>query len=483
MKANEFINEGGGYIPQNEEEALDPRFSMAITCDIHPGEDVKQSAKLGFKLEKGGRPPLLKSNGKISESSEKYTKKTDFRFKNGALLMQRVGEINAQKQIHSGDNVPPVKRGMWAFPYPAMDKYFAAHKMESLFPVNLRTTSIMQQWDKAKEEGRTDDAEFKELYASLWDKRRKLENTLKPKLKEKMRIKTFWWSGPIYSHIAPKGMKDENKSWYLWTDLKAWAKEANKSMVCKTDAHKYGVKINPTEQGFMTYSVDHIELFLPQKAEITHQVKSNKITESTIPCYHCDGEGYIHNFDPKTKTSSGQVCPFCKGKLVIQDISDYRKKETTKINHSLNFLEKQPAIAWDMVGTLVMGPASDTLRKFIMDHPNIKHYLITSEPDDGLLRAYIEDDFKHADPKFSINLFQKIIGADPVKYKHGIRQFKLRNMGYIEGPMTSDEAYVKYMKSIICKNIGVSILVDDDQMWEEGCEKYGVTLISPYDCI
>jgi hypothetical protein len=70
MKAKEFINEGGGYIPATEDEALDPRFSMAITGDIHPGEDVKQAVKFNFKLGKGGIPPMLRSDGKITESTK-----------------------------------------------------------------------------------------------------------------------------------------------------------------------------------------------------------------------------------------------------------------------------------------------------------------------------------------------------------------------------------------------------------------------------
>ena len=72
------MTEGGGYIPQTEEEANDPRYKMAITCDIKPGEDVKQAAKFNFKLEKGGIPPLLKSNGKITESPDfGYTRFSD----------------------------------------------------------------------------------------------------------------------------------------------------------------------------------------------------------------------------------------------------------------------------------------------------------------------------------------------------------------------------------------------------------------------
>jgi len=422
MRASEFITEGGGYIPQTEEEAHDPRFMMAITCDIHPGEDVKHAAKFNFKLGKGGRPPFLRSNGKITESPDfnysrynnreeelsklswkvrsgdfsleimtyfdqtdrfdpnkspgwldastfsstgdtnpdnvdkwdslqirrihiddawrgtglgqllyeraitearkrnrkyltsdfrhrvspdaekawdrlsqrypvkyrggqywldlrpknnmkestnKFTKKTDFRFKKGALLMQRIGPINAQKQ-----NIiirkPPVNRGMWAFPYPAFDMFFAHHKIEPLLPADLRSDAIRATYDKAQAEGRDKDEDFREAYQHLWDLREKASE----KLKDKMRPKTFWWDGPIYSHISPhEGENDLGSGWYLWTDLKAWAKAANKSMVAFDSYKAFGVKANPAEQGFPTYSSDHLEVFLPEKAEITKQKK------------------------------------------------------------------------------------------------------------------------------------------------------------------------------------------------------------------
>jgi hypothetical protein len=63
MRATEFILEASGHIPKNDEEAKDPRYSNALTVDIHPGEDAKQAAKLGFKLD-NGRPPLLSTSGK-----------------------------------------------------------------------------------------------------------------------------------------------------------------------------------------------------------------------------------------------------------------------------------------------------------------------------------------------------------------------------------------------------------------------------------
>jgi len=60
---NKKIQEASGHIPKNDAEARDPRWSNALTVDIHPGEDARQAAKLGFNLH-DGRPPILSTSGK-----------------------------------------------------------------------------------------------------------------------------------------------------------------------------------------------------------------------------------------------------------------------------------------------------------------------------------------------------------------------------------------------------------------------------------
>jgi hypothetical protein len=60
----EGLGESSGHIPKDEEEAHDPRWSNALTVDVGPGEDKKQSAKMGFKISDKG-PPKLNSNGKF----------------------------------------------------------------------------------------------------------------------------------------------------------------------------------------------------------------------------------------------------------------------------------------------------------------------------------------------------------------------------------------------------------------------------------
>ena len=53
------LDEATGYIPVNSREAQDPRYSMALTVDIKPGEVQRQAAKMGWKTDAAGRPPLL----------------------------------------------------------------------------------------------------------------------------------------------------------------------------------------------------------------------------------------------------------------------------------------------------------------------------------------------------------------------------------------------------------------------------------------
>lgn len=48
-----------GYIPKNKKEARDPRFSMALTQDIKPGQVGKEANKLGLQTDSQGHPKLL----------------------------------------------------------------------------------------------------------------------------------------------------------------------------------------------------------------------------------------------------------------------------------------------------------------------------------------------------------------------------------------------------------------------------------------
>ena len=64
-----FTESASGYIPRNRKEARDPRFSMALTQDIRPGQVGREANKLGLKTDANGKPALLmKSANTLAES-------------------------------------------------------------------------------------------------------------------------------------------------------------------------------------------------------------------------------------------------------------------------------------------------------------------------------------------------------------------------------------------------------------------------------
>jgi hypothetical protein len=75
------VYEASGYIP-TEAERNDPRYSMALTQDIKPGQTGKEANKLGLQTDSQGRPALLmKKLGNLLESikagEETLTEDTD----------------------------------------------------------------------------------------------------------------------------------------------------------------------------------------------------------------------------------------------------------------------------------------------------------------------------------------------------------------------------------------------------------------------
>jgi pyrimidine deaminase RibD-like protein len=64
------VTEATGYIPKNKREAQDPRFSMAITQDVHPGQVGKEANKMALHTGKNGEPTLLMKTVNLRESAE-----------------------------------------------------------------------------------------------------------------------------------------------------------------------------------------------------------------------------------------------------------------------------------------------------------------------------------------------------------------------------------------------------------------------------
>jgi hypothetical protein len=57
-----------GYIPKNKKEARDPRYAMALSVDIKPGQVGKEANKLALNTGRNGEPGLLMKSANLRES-------------------------------------------------------------------------------------------------------------------------------------------------------------------------------------------------------------------------------------------------------------------------------------------------------------------------------------------------------------------------------------------------------------------------------
>ena len=64
------VNEASGYIP-SEAERNDPRFSRALSVDVHPDTMKKGAKAMGLgDIARDGRPPLLRPGKKKTKNSK-----------------------------------------------------------------------------------------------------------------------------------------------------------------------------------------------------------------------------------------------------------------------------------------------------------------------------------------------------------------------------------------------------------------------------
>jgi hypothetical protein len=203
-----------------------------------------------------------------------------FRFQGRRLLMQRIGPINPTRQrdgapifdreatrvrLRRKNPRAPESRGLWAFPYPLFDRYFASFQRELALPKHL--LKLRQQLYK---EDCTDEEidKYDEEYAA-WSK---LEST-----RARLRVRQFWVSGEIYTHV---GSDASEGSWRLMP-VTEFARSLRKqyaqdlASIRRFDTSTSGGELQrlPEQQhrdhrGAWPLSVDHLEVFLGRDAKI-----------------------------------------------------------------------------------------------------------------------------------------------------------------------------------------------------------------------
>lgn len=233
----------------------------------------------------------------------------DFQVRDGKVLFQRIGAMNAQRQHNLS---APVGRGVWAFPWPIFEYFYVSASYSSphqkapknirddkgdytYVPLSKKDAIVIRKRMKGLERrveqliakkiqdsfvDKYDVMQLKEdieemkkgletgqiAKSILWDHKDRFEV---PEVKKRL----IWWGGDIYSRFGPRGFEDPcicSRGWYKWSRATDYISSLRKQLL---SFHKdtwsdngksmisvvSGIKSSRRE---FNLSADHLEVFL-----------------------------------------------------------------------------------------------------------------------------------------------------------------------------------------------------------------------------
>lgn len=226
-----------------------------------------------------------------------------FQFKNGKLKMQRIGPLNPQRQknfvwteengngkLKSRNQRAPEKRGLWAFPYPLFDGFFASYQYQLALPKRFQHHQERKMFEQEelllaqKQEGLLTAQEHLVLVEKHNQQfgvfMQEQEEYLASKtFRKKIQVREFWVSGSFYTHINLPTQKSPDESEWQLVKVRDFAdylpklyaenyRYSNRSWMPGQDFVKLD-NYKPTRpRGPWPLSVDHLEIFLGRDAVI-----------------------------------------------------------------------------------------------------------------------------------------------------------------------------------------------------------------------
>ena len=212
--------------------------------------------------------------------------------KKGFLKLQRLGPVKFAEQSRWSVRAPETM-GMWAFPYPYFDSFFAYHKYIDLAPKDFRDDSTPKdpKWYNTggNDYASIDSIEFVEVESygekTMEAHYRDEEGNLKPAQldnsfyhakeewikkigKKVLPLREFWYSGEIYTHFNQDGSvgscgmdsTDPETGWTLMSTTNLAKLLSKNESVVGFDGHYDGAGKPLT----FNYSKDHLEIFIPR---------------------------------------------------------------------------------------------------------------------------------------------------------------------------------------------------------------------------
>ncbi len=233
-----------------------------------------------------------------------------FELKRGFLRLQRLGPIKFGEQSRWAIRAPE-STGLWAFPYPNFDYFYAYHRYRDLLPKNLQGDfpRELKYWRRERRKGEdpfngvhelhdpesAKDYPLESLDEIQWEEtlfrdRRypadgfycigayyeAQEEWIEKVGKRILPLREFWYRGELYTHFKPDGSvgswtmssKDPDNEWTLMSTDRLARLMRKPGGVAYSES--YGEDGKPRVYSF---SKDHLEVFIPRgRGEIRDRI-------------------------------------------------------------------------------------------------------------------------------------------------------------------------------------------------------------------
>lgn len=190
------------------------------------------------------------------------------------------------------------------------------------------------------------------------------------------------------------------------------------------------------------------------------------------------GPGF-YDFSGTTYLSGNEIELFVRyGKKTKSVVAAFRESVLLEAE-KIDILKKYNSIAIDYDGTLVDGPNSTLLHKFIKDNPDKTYFIVTFRTNGGHLINKMNQQYPDSPGK---EYFKQVVTMNSrleLQYIEDTRQRVERRIPKSEGLTRAEDLYTTW-KGLMCKRLGTQVLIDDDKMLHiRGMEKYNINWYDP----
>ena len=138
------------------------------------------------------------------------------------MLLQRLGPLRMGEQ--SRWDRAPKPRGLWAFPWPMFEMFFAYHQYANVAPIRLRTSEglpthhsayVARDGSPAPRNLTVEELRESPDYRTrdgFWDE---VDQWVRTVGRQVVRRHQFWFGGELYAHLTPRGEILGLDQWHL----------------------------------------------------------------------------------------------------------------------------------------------------------------------------------------------------------------------------------------------------------------------------